>query len=83
MVGVNRKARPIWAAKHSINKRFYAYSRQREAPMVLQMRAHAQTTYAYKRTGYSRESGQSILVKTGHQFYIAPYGNMGGKTVKP
>ena len=51
--------------------------------MALQIHAHAQTTTAYKRAGYSRESGQSVLVKTGHQFYIAPYGNMGGKTVKP
>ena len=83
MVAVNRKARAIWAAKHVINKSFFAYSRQRKAPTVLQIQAHAQIINAYIHKVYSRESGQGVIMKTGHQFYIAHYANQGGKSVKP
>ena len=72
MVVVNRKARAIWAAKHFIIKPFYAYSWQRKAPTVLQIYAHAQIIHAYIYKGKSRDSGQGVLSKTGHQFYIAP-----------
>ena len=75
MVVVNRKAYAIWAAKHFINKPFYAYSRQREAPTVLQIYAYAQIINTYIQTGKSRNSAQGVLMKTGHQFYIALYGN--------
>ena len=75
MVVVNRKVRAIWAANYFINKPFHAFNRQRKAPTVLQIYEHAQIINAYIHKGESRDSGEGVLSITGHQFYIAPYGN--------
>ena len=77
---VNRIARALSGAKHSINNPFFAYSSQRKAPSVLQIYAHAQIINVYKRKGLSRDSRQDALLKKGPQIYIAPYGILGGKS---
>ena len=74
-VAVDERALSVWDGKHLKNKEFYAYSRPRKAPTVLQTYAHAQINNTYRRKGYSRESGKGIMVKKGQQFYIARYGN--------